>query len=121
MDVNDVRLNLTHKEGAVKAFGSLSLDGEFAVKGLRVMEDKNGRNFVSMPSRQKSDGTYEDICFPLNKEFYHELQDAVLEQYNQLVDLEQQKGQVEGQDKNQAEKEAETEAKNHTAKKGKGR
>lgn len=121
MTVEDIRLNLTHKEGATKAFGSISLDGEFAVRGLRVMEDKNGRNFVSMPSRQKGDGTYEDVCFPLNKEFYREIQDAVITRYEEIKDLEQQKGEVEGQDAKQAEKEAETQAKNHTAKKGKGR
>ena len=120
MTIEDIRLNLTHKEGATKAFGSISLDGQFAVRGLRVMEDKNGRNFVSMPSRQKGDGTYEDVCFPLNKEFYHEIQDAVITRYNEINELEQQKGEEETQDAKQAEKAAETEAKNH-AKKGKGR
>jgi len=121
MEINDIRLNLTHKEGATKAFGSISLDGQFAVRGLRVMEDKNGNNFVSMPSRQKGDGTYEDVCFPLNKEFYHQIQDAVIARYNDVKDLENQKGEVETQDAQQAEKAAETEAKNHATKKGKGR
>ena len=79
MTISDVRLNLTHKEGAVKAFGSLSLDNTFAVRGMRVMQDKNGKNFVSMPSRQKSDGTYEDVCFPLNKEFYKEIHHRVMQ------------------------------------------
>jgi len=121
MTISDVRLNLTYKEGAVKAFGSLSLDNRFAVRGLRVMQDKNGRNFVSMPSRQKSDGTYEDVCFPLNKEFYHEIQDAVLEKYEQVKELDNQKGKEEEADAKQAEQQAMDQAESHTKKKSKGR
>lgn len=53
-----------------KAIGSFALDGAFAVRGVRVMEDKNGHNFVAFPSRAKSDGSYEDLAFPLSKELY---------------------------------------------------
>ena len=44
----------------------------------------------------------------------------VISRYNEINELEQQKGEEETQDAKQAEKAAETEAKNH-AKKGKGR
>lgn len=41
MQVSEVRLNLLQTDNAVKAIGSFSLDGAFAVRGVRVMEDKN--------------------------------------------------------------------------------
>ena len=47
MEVTDVRLTMLQNAGGVKAIGSFSLDGEFAIRGIRVMEDKNGRNFFS--------------------------------------------------------------------------
>lgn len=47
MNVSEVRLNLINSNTAVKAIGSFSLDDAFAVRGVRVMEDKNGKNFVA--------------------------------------------------------------------------
>ena len=34
MEVTDIRLGLATKEGGTKAFGSFSLDGAFAVRGI---------------------------------------------------------------------------------------
>ncbi|MDD3240010.1 MAG: SpoVG family protein [Lachnospira sp.] len=86
MDVTDIRLNMINKEGGCKAIGSFSLDGAFAIRGVRVMEDKNGRNFVAFPSRAKSNGEYEDIAFPLSKDFYHKITDAICEEYQKMKD-----------------------------------
>lgn len=61
MQVSEVRLNLLNSNTAVKAIGSFALDDSFAVRGVRVMEDKHGHNFVAFPSREKQDGSYEDI------------------------------------------------------------
>ena len=70
MEITDIRMNLLDNAGGVKAIGSFSLDNSFAVRGMRVMEDKKGRNFVAFPSRERANGDYEDIAFPLSKEFY---------------------------------------------------
>ena len=51
MEITDIRMNLLDNAGGVKAIGSFSLDNSFAVRGMRVMEDKKGRNFVAFPSR----------------------------------------------------------------------
>lgn len=57
MQVSEVRLNLINTDNAVKAIGSFALDGAFAVRGVRVMEDKNGHNFVAFPSRARGNKT----------------------------------------------------------------
>lgn len=90
MQVSEVRLNLLKTDNAVKAIGSFSLDGAFAVRGVRVMEDKNGRNFVAFPSREKADGSYEDIAFPLSKELYASITGAIIDEYKQQVEKQEQ-------------------------------
>ena len=89
MKVTDVRLSMLKTENAVRAIGSFSLDDSFAVRGVRVMEDKNGKNFIAFPSREKADGSYEDIAFPVNKELYAEITSAVLEEYKKQQEQEQ--------------------------------
>ena len=119
MNVSEVRLNLINSTTAVKAIGSFSLDDAFAVRGVRVMEDKNGKNFVAVPSREKQDGSYEDIAFPLSKELYANITGAILKEYQQLVEKQSQE-QTQEQSQEQTQTVAEKEAKS-APKKGKSR
>ncbi len=82
--VTDVRLTLKDND-AVKAIGSICLNGAFAVRGVRVMEDKNGHRFMAFPSRQNADGSFEDVAFPLSKDLYSEITEAVLSKYDEMV------------------------------------
>ena len=100
MKVSEVRLNLLKTDNAVKAIGSFSLDDAFAVRGVRVMEDKNGRNFVAFPSREKQDGSYEDIAFPLSKELYAHITGAIIDEYKTQVEK-------QAQEQNQAQEASE--------------
>ena len=102
MQVSEVRLNLLKTDNAVKAIGSFSLDEAFAVRGVRVMEDKNGRNFVAFPSREKADGSYEDIAFPLSKELYATITGAIIDEYKQQVEKQEQT-QDQSQEQTQTE------------------
>ena len=117
MQVSEVRLNLLKTDNAVKAIGSFSLDGAFAVRGVRVMEDKNGRNFVAFPSREKADGSYEDIAFPLSKELYASITGAIIDEYKQQVEKQEQ---VQEQSQEQTQTEGTSEAA-PAPKKGKSR
>ena len=45
MEVTSIRMNLLNNAGGIKAIGSFSLDDAFAIRGIRVMEDRKGRNF----------------------------------------------------------------------------
>ena len=84
MEVTSIRMNLLNNAGGIKAIGSFSLDDAFAIRGIRVMEDSKGRNFVAFPSRERSNGDYEDIAFPLSKEFYHKITDAIMTEFNRM-------------------------------------
>lgn len=119
MEVTEVRLNLLKTENAVRAIGSFSLDNSFAVRGVRIMEDKNGHNFVAFPSREKADGSYEDLAFPLSKELYASITGAILDEYQKQVEKQNQE-QTQEQSQDQTQTEAKSEAAT-APKKGRGR
>lgn len=76
-----MRLTKFGNEGNLRAIASITIDGVFVVKGLRIIEGKNGI-FVAMPSRQVSEGKYEDIAFPITAEAREMVIKAVLDEYN---------------------------------------
>jgi stage V sporulation protein G len=86
MEITDIRMSLLTNAGGCKAVGSFVLDNSLVVRGMRVMEDKTGRNFVSFPSREKANGEYEDIAFPLSKEFYNTITDAFIKEFNHQME-----------------------------------
>jgi len=67
-------------ESNLKAFADLLFANVFIVRGLKVVEGKNGL-FVSMPRRQDKEGKWHDIAFPTTKEFRGLLNDLVLSEY----------------------------------------
>ena len=125
MQVTDIRMNLLDNAGGVKAIGSFSLDNSFAVRGMRVMEDRQGRNFVAFPSRERANGEYEDIAFPLSKEFYHEITDAFMKEFNrkkeEVATQEKQEAKDETQDKSQSQDESKSAEQAQTESASKGR
>ncbi len=55
MDITEVRVKLvSNKDDRLKAFCSLTLDNEFVVRDIKIIEGTNGL-FVAMPSRKMSD------------------------------------------------------------------
>lgn len=67
----------------VKALASVVINGELAVRGIKVMEGENGA-FVAMPSK-KVGGEFTDIAFPVTAEAREALNNAVLDSYNKLL------------------------------------
>jgi len=80
VEITEVRIYKAKGDGAVKAYASVSLDNEFVVKGLKVLEGENGL-WVSMPSRKLRDGSFQDIFHPASKEAREKIVNAVLEEY----------------------------------------
>ena len=68
-------------EGALKAFCDLAVGEALLVKGLRVVEGKNGL-FVSMPRQQGKDAKWYDSVVALSKEAKEEIGRVVLEAYH---------------------------------------
>ncbi len=79
----DVRINSILPNDTIKGTASVNINGAFAVRGIKIMEGSNGL-FVSMPSYKSGDG-YKDICFPVTSECRKQLNDAVLQAYEQAI------------------------------------
>ena len=55
MEISEVRVKLvSNKDDRLKAFCSMTLDNEFVVRDIKIIEGNNGL-FVAMPSRKMSD------------------------------------------------------------------
>ena len=75
----------------VKAFASANIGGAFAIHGLRVVDGEKGM-FVAMPSTSfQRDGKteYQETFNPISNEARKELNDAVLQAYEQKLAEEQ--------------------------------
>ena len=80
MQITDVRVRKVTKEGKMKAVVSITLDNEFVVHDIKVIEGEKGL-FIAMPSRKAADGEYRDIAHPINSETRERIQSINLEKY----------------------------------------
>lgn len=68
----------------MKAVVSITLDDEFVVHDIKVIEGEKGL-FIAMPSRKASDGEYRDIAYPINSATRDRIQTVILEEYEKAV------------------------------------
>ena len=84
MQITDVRVRKLTKEGKMRAVVSVTIDNEFVVHDIKVIEGDKGL-FIAMPSKQAADGEYRDIAHPINSETRDKLQQIILEKYEQTM------------------------------------
>ena len=84
MQVTDVRVRKIAKEGRMKAVVSITLDGEFVVHDIKVIEGDKGL-FIAMPSKRTADGEYKDIAHPINSLTREAIQRVILESYEEAL------------------------------------
>ena len=81
MKITDVRVRkVVAKEGKLKAVVSITIDDEFVVHDIKVIEGEKGL-FIAMPSRKATDGEYRDIAHPINSSTRENIQKLILEKY----------------------------------------
>jgi stage V sporulation protein G len=84
MEISDVRVYPQEGRKNLRGFASLTLDGSFAVRDLKIVEGERGL-FVAMPARKDSRGRYHDVAYPVTKEFYAAVQSRVLGAYREAA------------------------------------
>ena len=85
MQITDVRIRKISKEGKMKAIVSITLDGEFVVHDIKVIEGEKGL-FIAMPSRRAGDGEYRDIAHPINSGTRDRIQKIILDKYAEVLE-----------------------------------
>ena len=87
MNITDIRVRRIANEGKMKAVVSVTIDGEFVVHDIKVIDGDKGL-FVAMPSRKASDVEYKDIAHPITSATRQLLQNAIIDAYNSTPDEE---------------------------------
>lgn len=87
MKITDVRVRKVAKEGNLKAVVSITLDDEFVVHDIKVIEGEKGL-FIAMPSKKAVDGEYRDIAHPINSSTREKIQSTILVKYEELLQKE---------------------------------
>lgn len=84
MNITDVRVRKVTKEGKMKAVVSITIDNEFVVHDIKVIEGDKGL-FIAMPSRKAADGEYRDIAHPINSTTRDRIQSLILDAYEKAL------------------------------------
>ena len=85
MQITDIRVRSVEKEGKMKAVVSITIDDEFVVHDIKIIEGEKGM-FIAMPSRKAADGEYRDIAHPINTATRERLQSMILSKYQESLE-----------------------------------
>jgi stage V sporulation protein G len=114
MEISEVRVKLIeNKDDRLKAFCSVTMDNEFVVRDIKIIEGTNGY-FVAMPSRKMSDHCencgaalpedrarkdmkgrmklHADIAHPINADCRKKIQDKVITSFKEELEKSKQPG-----------------------------
>lgn len=82
MQITDVRIRKIEKEGKMKAVVSITIDEEFVIHDIKIIEGEKGM-FIAMPSRKTTEGEYKDIAHPIKSSTRELIQNLILQKYNE--------------------------------------
>ena len=85
MQITDIRIRSVEKEGKMKAVVSITIDDEFVVHDIKIIEGEKGM-FIAMPSRKAADGEYRVIAHPINTATRERLQSMILSKYQESLE-----------------------------------
>ena len=84
MTITDVWVRKITKEGKLRAIVSITLDNEFVVHDIKVIEGEKGL-FIAMPSKKSADGEYRDVAHPINSSTRETIQTTILDAYQKAL------------------------------------
>ena len=93
MNITDVRVRKVAKEGKMKAVVSITIDEEFVVHDIKVIEGEKGL-FIAMPSRKATDGEYRDIAHPINSGTRDKIQTLIIDKYQEMLAAEPEEAEA---------------------------
>ncbi|MDH5542720.1 MAG: septation regulator SpoVG [Nitrospinota bacterium] len=83
MNITEVVIRPVEDE-RLKAYVSLTFEDALVIKDIKIVDGKNGL-FVSMPSRRKKNGKYQDIAHPINTDFRKMMEDRIFSEYKEVM------------------------------------
>lgn len=89
MTITDVRVRKISNEGKMKAVASITLDEEFVVHDIKIIEGEKGL-FIAMPSRKTAENEFRDIAHPIKPETREYIQTTILKAYEECISAEEE-------------------------------
>ena len=85
MNITDIRVRPVEKaDSKMKAVASITIDGEFVVHDIKVIESDKGL-FIAMPSKKDGNGEFKDVAHPINTATRMSIQNAVIAKYEETI------------------------------------
>ena len=84
MQITDVRVRKITKEGKMRAIVSITIDDEFVIHDIKVIEGEKGM-FIAMPNKKTTNNKYKNIAHPINSGTRENIQKIILEKYEQAL------------------------------------
>ena len=85
MNITDIRIRKTYHENRLKALVSVTIDQDFAVHDIKVIQGPQ-RLFVAMPSRRDENGTFRDIVHPISAQTREYMETMILQAYEEYTE-----------------------------------
>ena len=83
MEITEVRVFPVNEE-KLRAYVTITFDQCFVIRDLKIIQGATGL-FVSMPSKKRKDGTYQDIAHPINNETRRMIEEKIIAEYHKVV------------------------------------
>ena len=85
MEITDVRLKKINTSGKMKAIASITIDNEFVVHEIKVIDSQQKGIIIAMPSKGKN-GKFNDIAHPIKSETRENITKAIMKAYEEAED-----------------------------------
>ena len=85
MKITEIKIRRIYQDTRLRALVSVTLDNDFAVHDIKVIEGPE-RLFVAMPSRREESGVFRDIVHPITPEARRYMEEMILDEYRRRKD-----------------------------------
>ena len=86
MQITDVRVRKVTKEGKLKAVVSITIDNEFVVHDIKVIEGVKRLVYRNAELKKLWMGEYRDIAHPINSGTREKIQNTILDRYQESLE-----------------------------------
>ena len=93
VEITEIRLTMRN-EDKLKAFANVTFDNAFVIRGMKIIGGNKGL-FISMPSKKRPNGTYQDIAHPINNSTRDWMEEQIVQAFEREVDKVQTETGVE--------------------------
>lgn len=89
MTITDVRVRpISSKDSKLRAIASITIEGDFVVHDIKLIQNNSDEYFISMPSKKDREGNHRDVAHPIKTSTREYIQGLILNKYHEMLELE---------------------------------